>query len=68
MTTIVSASQSHHKVNRLVKLLEVKNTNIGGACHTVSHVVYSVKILSGYRLKDTNIWELVCGKKQISFK
>jgi hypothetical protein len=63
MAAIVSASQDHHKVN--IKLLKVKNTNIGEACRTGSRVVYSVKILSGFRLKDTNIWELVCGEKQI---
>jgi hypothetical protein len=52
MTTIVSASQSHHQVD--IRLLKVKDTNIGTACRTGSRVVYSDKILSGFRLKDTS--------------
>jgi hypothetical protein len=57
MTTIVSVSQGHHQVN--VRLVKVKDTYIGGACHTESRVVYSDKILSGFRLKSTNKWELI---------
>jgi hypothetical protein len=59
MTTIVSASQSHYQVS--IRLLKAKDTNIGGACHMESRVVYSDKIRSGFRLKNTNKWELVCG-------
>jgi hypothetical protein len=59
INAIVSASQGHHQVN--IKLLKVKDINIGGACHTGSHVVYSDNILSGFRLKKYNIWGLISG-------
>jgi hypothetical protein len=65
MATTVSASQGHQVS---ITLLKVKDTNIGQACHMEYCVVYSDKILSGFRLKDTNKWKLVCGEKHISFK
>jgi hypothetical protein len=45
MTTIVSASQDHHQVD--IKLLQVKDTNIGGAGHTGSGWFTVITCLAG---------------------